>query len=408
MPDNDHAPRTAAALVILGVALFAVGCSTRQPLTATSILSDTILIDTHIDAPFRIERGGVAPGAGQFDIERALAGGLSTAFMSIFIPASVDAAGGGAELADRLIDHVQAMIDAAPDLAGFATCVADVRAHKAAGRVGLALGMENGGPLAGNDRALDHFVERGVRYVTLAHGKANAFSDSSYDRERPWSGLSPAGQELVKRLNRAGVMVDISHLSDEAARDVLAESAVPVVATHSAARHFTPGFERNLDDALIRALAAAGGVVQINFGSSFISADARAWQARFEEVMGRFLAETKATFDSSEATAFRAQYVAAHPLPRAELSVVIDHIDHVVALVGIDHVGLGSDFDGVGDTLPRGLEDVSKYPNLVTGLIGRGYDRRDIAAVLGGNLLRVWQAAEDYAARHGTPAQCAL
>lgn len=408
MPDNSHAPRTIAALTILSVALCAAGCSARQPLTATSILSDAILIDTHIDAPFRIERGGVAPGAGQFDIERAHAGGLSTAFMSIFVPATVDVAGGGVELADRLIDHVQQMVDAAPDRAGLATCVADVRAHKAAGRVGLALGMENGGPLARDDLALEHLVARGIRYVTLAHSKANAFADSSYDRERPWHGLSPAGMTMVKRLNGAGVMVDVSHLSDEAARDVLAASSVSVVATHSSARHFTPGFERNLDDALIGQIAAAGGVVQINFGSSFISAEARAWQTRFEEVMGRFLAETKAAFDSSEATTFRARYRDEHPYPRADLSVVLDHIDHVVALVGIEHVGFGSDFDGVGDTLPYGLEDVSKYPNLVTGLIERGYSQRDIAAVLGGNLLRVWQAAEDYAALHGRPAQCAL
>jgi membrane dipeptidase len=388
------------------------GCAAHlDPRAADSILDDAIVVDTHIDAPFRIERSGadvvVGDPGGQFDLARAEQGRLGAAFMSIFIPAQVDVDGNGVALADRLIDHVEAVVTAAPQRAGLATCVADVRELKAAGRLALALGMENGGPLLARD-ALDHFVARGIRYVTLTHSKANGLADSSYDGERPWDGLSPAGFDMVRRLNAAGVMVDVSHLADAATRDVLATSAVPIIASHSSARHFVPGFERNLDDELIRAIAAAGGVIQVNFGSGFISAEARAWQARWEEVFARFSAEAQVAYDSPQAGEFRTRYLAAHPYPRADLDTVLDHIDYIVKLAGVTHVGLGSDFDGVGDTLPTGLEDVSRYPNLVRGLIERGYRRDGIVGILGENLLRVWGQVESFARQQGGAVQCAL
>ncbi|NJN52733.1 MAG: membrane dipeptidase [Gammaproteobacteria bacterium] len=388
-----------------------VGCANRDAaLTADDVLRDAVLIDTHIDTPFRIERHGlrdtrVRP-APRIRCRTRTRGQLATAFMSIFVPASVDEAGDGIALADRLIDHVEALAESSQGRAGLVSCVADVYALKTAGRVGLALGMENGGPLAADAAAVEHFADRGVRYVTLAHGKANAFSDSSYDATRPWGGLSPAGVAMVGRLNALGIMVDVSHLSDDAFWDVLEASALPVIASHSSVRALTPGFERNLSDDMIRALAAKAGVVQINFGSSFISAAARAWQSRFEEVFVRYLADARVTFDSAAARTFRTQYLAAHPYPRADLAVVLDHIDHVVSLVGSRHVGLGSDFDGVGDTLPTGIGDVSMYPNLVQGLIERGYDRRAIKQILGENLLRVWQANEDFAEQQGRTTQC--
>ncbi len=379
---------------------------------AESIARDAVVVDTHIDAPIRIERGTdidvtVEGGGGQFDLPRAERGGLNVAFMSIFVPAQVDVAGQGVDFADRMIDHVESIVTRAPDRAALVTCVADVMKVKTSGRVGLAMGMENGGPLAAADDTAPHFAARGVRYVTLAHSKSNALSDSSYDRERPWGGLSDRGRAMVRQLNDLGVMIDVSHLSDDAFWDVLETSAVPVIASHSAARQFIPDFERNMSDDMMRALAVAGGVMQINFGGSFVSAEAHAWQERSQEVLRRFTAESGAAPDSQAVRAFRDEYLAANPYPRPTLALVLDHIDHAVRIAGIDHVGLGSDFDGVGDTLPTGIGDVSAYPNLVRGLIERGYERAAIEAILGGNLLRVWRAAEAYGAQHNGPVRCA-
>jgi len=175
---------------------------------------------------------------------------------------------------------------------------------------------------------------------------------------------------------------------------------VPLVATHSSARHFTPGFERNLSDDMIRALAQKGGVVQINFGSTFVTARANAWYTEFTSHRDQWLKAQGLEDDEAAAQAFEAGYNAAHPFPFATLDDVLDHFDHVVKIAGIDHVGIGSDYDGVGDSLPVGLKSVADYPRLVQGLLDRGYDRDAIRKVLGGNMLRVWRAAEAYAQAH--------
>ena len=203
-------------------------------------------------------------------------------------------------------------------------------------------------------------------------------------------------------------MVDVSHLSDRAFWQVLELSATPVVATHSSLRHFTPGFQRNLSDDMVRALAANGGVVQINFGSGFVTAAARRWSNRYAAAAQAYAAAQGIGADSEKMRAFSEQYRASLPYPYATTSHVLDHIDRVVQLVGIDHVGLGSDFDGVGDSLPIGLKDVSAYPELVLGLLHRGYSQEDIGKILAGNLLRVWRANERYAEQAGTTTRCAL
>jgi len=172
----------------------------------------------------------------------------------------------------------------------------------------------------------------------------------------------------------------------------------PVIASHSSARHFTPGFERNMSDEMIRRLAQGGGVIQINFGSAFLTAQANAWFVKFMGERQAYLAEHQLDSESPQAKQFQERYMVEQPLPRASLEDVLDHIDHVVGLVGVDHVGLGSDFEGVGDSLPVGLEDVSAYPNLIQGLRRRGYSEQEIAKIMGENLMRVWQAVEAYAA----------
>jgi membrane dipeptidase len=178
-------------------------------------------------------------------------------------------------------------------------------------------------------------------------------------------------------------------------------SKVPVIASHSSARHLTPGFERNMDDAMIKMLSNRGGVIQITFGSGFISAESRKSSEESRTAIETYFSEQGLSADSDEGRAFVEQYRKEHPYSFAQLSDLLDHFDHVVELVGIEHVGIGSDFDGVGDTLPTGIKDVSQYPNLIDGLLTRGYSEADIGKILGGNVMRVWRQAEDFARQQG-------
>ena len=403
------------------VSLFLGACSTSvatvssstapEPVSPEELAQKYLIVDTHIDVPYRIERKfadvTLATETGDFDYPRAKAGGLDALFMSIYIPAAVDALGlPGAELADRLIDLVEDIAKRAPDKFEVAHCTRDVLEAHAAGKIAMPMGMENGGPmlLPGN---LEHFYNRGIRYVTLAHSKSNAISDSSYDPNEAHQGLSSAGVDFIKQLNNYGIMVDISHVSDKAFWQAIEVSSVPVIASHSSARHFTPGFQRNMDDDMIKALGAQGGVIQINYGSSFVTTKAQDYGKAMREFGEQFLKDNAVDENSETFKAASAQYKLDKPYPFASLSDVLDHFDHVVALIGIEHVGIGSDYDGVGDSLPIGLKDVSSYPNLIGGLQDRGYNVDQIALILGGNLMRVWQAVEAYATSvTGNPADC--
>ena len=366
---------------------------------AERIARESIIADTHIDVPMRISLSGedvsVATDKGDFDYPRAAAGGLNAAFMSIYTAAELEAEGRSREVADELIDLVEAMVENAPDKFAIARSTADVRAHFEQGLMSLPLGMENGSPLEGDLAALKHFYDRGIRYITLAHSLSNHISDSSYDENRQWNGLSEFGVEVVKEMNRFGIMVDVSHLSDEAFYQVLDVSTVPVIASHSSARHFTPDWERNMSDEMIQALAEHGGVIHVNFGSGFISQAAREYDTERWAKGREYMAANPDVTMSEMFSEWMPAYTAEHgPYPYATLDDVLDHFDHIVALVGVDHVGIGSDYDGVGDTLPIGLKDASTFPNLIRGLLERGYSEEDIRKILGGNLLRVWEAAE--------------
>ncbi|MGX1113194.1 membrane dipeptidase [Pseudoalteromonas sp. MBR-15] len=368
---------------------------------AIKLTKDTILIDTHIDVPYRIHDKWAdvtkATDDGDFDYPRAVQGGLNAPFMSIYIPANLEFEGKGKsyQLANQLIDSMEAIVQRAPDKFAMADSTADIKAHFKQGKMSLAMGMENGSPIEGDMKNLKHFYDRGVRYITLAHSQSNHISDSSYDIRRKWKGLSPFGKELVKEMNNIGMLVDVSHISDDAFYQVMEISKVPVIASHSSLRKYTPGFERNMNDDMLLALKKNGGVIQINFGSSFVTAQAGSWYDQLKTAKADKKKEgTKLSKD------FDAAYRAKNPFPFASLEQVLDHIDHVVALIGIDYVGIGSDYDGVGDSLPVGLKDVSSYPNLVQGLIDRGYSDKDIKKILSGNMLRVWQQAEEYAKAH--------
>jgi membrane dipeptidase len=278
----------------------------------------------------------------------------------------------------------------------------DVDRLRKGGHVLLALGMENGAPIGDDLAQLQRFFDRGVRYITLAHSANNRLADSSYAIEKKWHGLSPFGRQVVGEMNRLGIMVDVSHISDEAIRDVLATSRAPVIASHSSLRHFTPGFERNISDEMAKAVAAKGGVVQIAFGTGFVNREAAAsMQAYFQaaDALQRANAAASAAGKPTQSTEdFENAWQAAHPYPQIHIDAVLDQIDYGVKLVGVDHIGLGSDFDGVSGHLPVELRTVADYPNLVAGLQARGYSDADIRKILGGNLLRAWRAVEDAAA----------
>ncbi|MCP5180099.1 MAG: membrane dipeptidase [Pseudomonadales bacterium] len=371
-----------------------------------------LIVDTHIDAPIRQAMQpvdlGSETGDRQFDLPKARRGGLTAGFMSIFIPATVDAAGGGEAMANQLIDSVETLVSEHPRDLTLATCPNDVVQAGRRGLIALPMGLENGGFIGDDLNRLRALHMRGIRYLSLAHAKSNALADSSYDTKRPWKGISAAGQRVIHEMNLLGIMVDVSHLSDDAFWMVLDESAVPVIASHSATRHLVPGFERNIDDRMIAAIADAGGVVQVNVGSDFISAKAREYADRSTAAARAYATENGLDARAPEMQRFRDDWRAAHPYPYATLDDVVAHIDHVVHVAGINAVGIGSDFDGVGDTLPIGLKTVADYPNLVAALEQRGYSRRAIRKVMGENLLRVWRQVERYASLHATRPRCVL
>ncbi len=399
---------------------WAAGCALLAGLPATHALATEsraddlarrlLIVDTHIDAPAKLLKADADLAASapdrEFDFPRAFQGGLDAAFMSIYVPPEVDAAGDGLARADALIDRVEQMAMQAPDKFALATCADDLARIKAEGRVALPMGLENGGPIGSNLGALGHLHQRGIRYITLAHGKANVLSDSSYDASRPWLGLSPYGKAAVQAMNRLGVMIDVSHLTDAAVWQVLALSEAPVIASHSSLRHFTPGFERNLPDALVTAIGEQGGVVQINFGSTFLTAEARAWSDARQAAVAEHATEQGLAPDDPALDAFGDEWRAENPLPFAAVDDVLDHIDRSVELAGIGAVGFGSDYEGVGDSLPVGLKDVGGFPNLIAGLLARGYSEADIARIAGDNLLRVWRRVEQIAAKAGNPSVC--
>ena len=362
-----------------------------------------IIIDTHIDVPERLhdkwEDISALTTDGNFDYPRAIKGGLNAPFMSIYIPSSYQKTGGAKELADTLIDMVNKFATDWPDKFIIATSPKDVVDQFSQTRISLCMGMENGAPIDEDLSRLKYFYDRGIRYITLTHAKNNKICDSSYDEEETWHGLSPFGVKVVKEMNRLGIMVDVSHVSDSTFYQVMRISQAPAIASHSSCRYFTPGWQRNMSDDMIKQLAAHGGVIQINFGSSFLSGKIRIERSKIWKEIDSLLAKNKLERNSPAGKKFIKDYWKKNKSGYADVKDVADHIDHVVKLVGIDHVGIGSDYDGVGDSLPTGLKDVSQYPNLIYELLKRGYSDEDIEKICGKNLLRVWQQVEKTAKR---------
>jgi len=369
---------------------------------AANLAQQSIIVDTHIDVPYRLEETWSDVSAtttdGDFDYPRAIAGGLNVPFMSIYTPAKEEAAGTSKETAERLIDMVNGLVTASPDKFAIALSADDVEKQFAAGLISLPMGMENGSPIEGDLQNVQYFFDRGIRYITLTHSLSNHISDSSYDDTRQWGGLSEFGERVVQEMNRVGIMVDVSHVSDDAFFDALAISSAPLIASHSSSRHFTPGFERNMSDDMVGKLAKKGGVIMVNFGSSFITEKANTYSRERSDAWDAHVEDTSTESADQEREAFNESYAQEHgPFPFADLEDILNQFDHLIDIAGIDHVGIGSDYDGVGDSLPTGLKDVSTYPNLVEGLLRRGYSEYDVSKLLGLNLLRVWQQVEEIA-----------
>jgi membrane dipeptidase len=391
--------------------LFVSGCSTgpqredapssANRLRAERLAQEFILVDTHMDIPYRLLQRmvdiSVRSFTTDFDFPRARAGGLDAAFAAVYTPQSYEISGGARAYAEQEIQLLEEVARRWPRQFALARSEVDIRDHARRGLVSLPLGMENGIPLEGDLANVRRFYDRGVRYITLVHARPNHLADASMDTLRRWNGLSPFGREVIAEMNRVGMIIDVSHMSDSALAQTLALSRAPVIASHSACRHFTPGWERNMSDEMIRLLASRGGVVQINFGSGFLRDDIRVRMDKTGPAVRAYLADHNLHSLDEEAVRFARDYRREQGIPYAEASDVARHIDYVKRLVGVDHVGFGSDFDGLGDDLPEGLKDVSGYPTLIAELLARGYSDNDIQKICSGNFFRVWSAADSVA-----------
>ena len=365
---------------------------------AEQLCKNYLLIDTHIDLPDWLydEWFDVTQlSKGEIDYPRAIKGGLDVAFMSIYTSPSLEGTSKSKIKADSMISLVHKMVRTWPDKFAFIRNISDIKTNSNQNKILLTMGLENGSPVENNLQNLKEFYDKGVRYITLAHYKWNHICDSANDTIRKWNGLSPFGEEVVKEMNRLGMMVDISHVSDSTFYDVIKLSKAPVIASHSCCRFFTPGYERNMSDEMIKVLAKNGGVIQIAFASFFLREDIYQQYTNGEKNIKEYLKQNNIKSGTEAEWKYQEEYWKQNPFSSATVKDVANHIDHVKNLVGIDYVGLGSDFDGTGGLLPVDLNDVSKYPNLVYELLLRGYSDEEIEKILGGNLLRVWKQVEE-------------
>lgn len=377
----------------------------QDELQAEQIHEQALTVDTHCDTPMMMVGGGYDMGVyhaatderrGRIDLPRMQEGGLDAEFFAAFVGQGPLTAEGYAEAESRARKAIQAvhqMCDDYPEMVSLAVSPEDARRLEAEGKIAAYIGMENGYPIGKDLSKVQTFYDMGVRYITLCHSSDNDICDSSTDRRNPEDqGLSEFGRQVVDECNRLGIMVDISHASDQSFYDVLEKSKAPVIASHSSCRALC-GHPRNLTDDMIKALAEKGGVIQICFVSSFVretppNPEREKALAALEEKYGSY----RDIKDEETRNKLRQEYRQIYEkYPAAEATVydVIDHVDHVVELVGVDHVGFGTDFDGGGGV--EGCNDVSEMPNLTRELIDRGYTEEDIYKIWGGNLLRVFE-----------------
>lgn len=352
------------------------------------------VLDSHCDTPsqiYRLRDLSCDNDHAHVDFPKLKKGGVDGAFFALYIPASLDSDPEAAwKYALSLYDGVIRTIEDNPDKAALVTGPEDAAANKSEGRFSIFIGLENGSPIGTSIERIQTLYDMGVRYITLCHSGNNEICDSCAPKIGRWGGLSPFGKKVVAEMNRLGILVDVSHISDDAFYDVLECSTKPVVATHSCCRALA-SHPRNMTDDMIRALAAAGGVIQINFYPVFLD---DAFVCRLEEsgimdkgdvIEDEFIKDPS---DFAKRRAWNAVLDELSSLERPSYKVIADHIDHAVSLAGVDHVGFGSDFDGIA-VAPEGMEDASCFGNIIGELRSRGYSEDDISKIAGGNFFRV-------------------
>ena len=366
---------------------------------ALQIHRRAIVIDTHNDVTTPMtnddfDLSGTPPAPYRTSIARMKEGGLTGEFFSLYIKPWYVENGGAARRTLDMIDSVYRAVERHPHDLMFATSVADIRRAKRLGKVAALMGIEGGHAIEDSLPALREFYRLGVRYMTLTWNNTNNWADAGRG-EKKHNGLSEFGKEVVREMNRLGMLIDVSHVSDKTMSDALDVSKAPIIASHSSARALSD-VPRNIPDDLLKRIAKNGGVVQVNFYSVFVDAktvapqsaarDARL-KAQQDAIDAKYKNDPERRAEESD------KLEAANPLPPLPISKLIDHIDHIVKVAGIDHVGIGADFDGAND-MPEGAQDVSMLPNITYELLKRGYSERDIRKILGENFLRAFAEAE--------------
>jgi membrane dipeptidase len=396
--------RAAVVAAVLAVALAAPAHADPALEHAKKLLDEAILFDGHNDLPWAIREHPVAagdlakydlvtraPDKGQTDIPRLREGRVGAQFWSVFTPP--EAAGNYARTQLEQIDLARRIIAAHPETFELCSTAADIRAAKAAGRIGSMLGIEGGHTIEDSLGALRAYYDLGVRYMTLTHNRHTNWADAGLEDPPRHDGLSAFGEEVVREMNRLGMLVDLSHTSVATMHDALRVSRAPVIFSHAAARGMTE-IPRNVPDDVLMALKQNGGVIMVTFVSGFVSQEAADTllpfiQEDLAKASGKSDEERRAIYKE-----LRARIV----MPKVPVGAVADHIEYIRDLIGVDHIGIGGDYDGTTD-LPVGLEDVSGYPLLFAELIRRGWNDQDLKKVAGDNVLRALQQAEAVARR---------
>ena len=407
VPTSLSVPKLFLAFITLPFAASAILYSQGQPTVKSSTISakarqlhfSSIVIDTHTDTTQRFIDGDfdLAPRneKGSVDIPRMKEGGVDAIFFAVWMPSKVRGPI-AVERAQIQIDAVHAQVKKHSNDLVFAATADQIRAARAQNKIAILLGIEGGHMINSDLAVLRKFSDEGVRYMTLTHSGNAEWADSSTDKP-VHNGLSPFGKQVIGEMNRLGMMVDVSHVSDKTFHDVLATSKAPVFASHSNCRALCD-HPRNMSDAMIRELAAKGGLIQINFHIGFLSqefrnaerADPKINQAIALEVHKR--CGNKEGCQLIEGDRITREFVEAGKLPRVDWTTIIDHIDHAVKVAGIDHVGIGSDFDGAN--MPFGMEDASMLPKITDALLQKGYTESDVKKILGENTLRLMSDVE--------------
>lgn len=417
-----HLLRALLFTVACLLTVFTLNSSAQQPSTTThpsetprdeklwkkalDIQRKSIVVDTHNDILTMMiddnyDLGVSSVGKYHTDIARMKQGGLTAEFFSVYIDRSFVRDGGSARRALDMIDYVYRAAERYPNDLMMSYSTADIRRAKKQNKIAALMGIEGGHAIEDSLMALRDFYRLGIRYMTLTHNNTNNWADSCCDVAKH-NGLSDFGKDVVREMNRLGMLVDISHVSDKTMNDVLDVSTAPVIASHSSARALADR-TRNIPDDLLRRIAKNGGVVMVNFYPGFIDKNVVAVSKERDERLKSQVDAFRATYkdDPKRLSEEINKLLAANPLPATPLSVLIDHFDHIAKVAGIDHVGLGSDFDGV-PSLPVGMEDISKLPSITYELLKRGYSEKHVRKVLGENFMRAFGEAERVAQSSGT------